>query len=102
MLRIPQNPFIPMTSSHNKASVTVQGKELPEFVTTIQTMRQERDSNKSKRSQTKQEITNAIVGIGEYQIVKRYKHLRVEARKFCQMAENQKERHVKVFFFQFH
>ena len=46
----------------------------------------------------KEEIVRAIAGLGEYQIVEKYKYLQVEARKFCQMTENQKQKHVNSFF----
>ena len=65
-----------------------EAKELPEFVATIQTM----------IANQKEEIIRAIAGIGEYQIVEKYQHLQVEARKFCQMTENQKQKHVSAFF----
>ena len=46
----------------------------------------------------KEEIIRAVAGIGEYQIVEKYQHLHVEARKFCQMTENQKQKCVNAFF----
>ena len=71
-----------------KHQTQYKAKELPEFVATIQTM----------IANQKEEIVRAIAGIGEYQIVEKYQHLQVEARKFCQMIENQKQKHVNAFF----
>ena len=64
-----------------------KAKELPEFVAIIQTM----------IANQKEEIIRTTAGLGECQIVEKYKHLQVEARKFCQMTENQKQKHVSSF-----
>ena len=88
----PPTPFYTndVESQNNviKHQTHYEAKELPEFVATIQTM----------IANQKEEIIRAIAGIGEYQIVKKYQHLQVEALKFCQMTENQKQNHVSAFF----
>ena len=71
-----------------KHQTQYKAKELPEFVATIQAM----------IANQKEGIIRAIAGLGEYQVVDEYKHLQVEARKFCQMTENQKQKHVSAFF----
>ena len=70
-----------------KQQIQYKAKELPEFVAIIQTM-----------IANKKEIIRAIAGLWEYQIVEKYKHLQVEARKFYQITENQKQKHVNSFF----
>ena len=88
----PPEPFytndVESQNSVIKHQTQYKAKELPEFVITIQTM----------ISNQKEEIKKAIAGIGEYEIVDRCKDLRVEARKFCQMTENQTEKRVRAFF----
>ena len=71
-----------------KHQTQYKAKELPEFVAIIQTM----------IANQKEEIIRAIAGLGEYQIVEKYKYLKVKARKFHQMTENQKQKHVNSFF----
>ena len=88
----PPDPFYTndVESQNNviKHQTQYKAKELPEFVATIQTI----------IANQKEEIKKAIAAVGEYQIVQKYKHLRVEARKFIQMTESQKEKCIKAFF----
>ena len=65
-----------------------RAQELPEFVATMQTM----------IDNQKQEIERAVAGVGEYQVIEQYKHLKIPTRKFCQMTQKQKEKHIKAFF----
>ena len=65
-----------------------KAKELPDFVATMQSM----------IINQKQEIERAVAGVGEYQITEEYKHFKVATRKFFQMTQKQKDKHIKAFF----
>ena len=88
----PPEPFytndVESQNSVIKHQTQYKAKELPDFVSTMQTM----------ITNQKQEIEKSVAGCGEYQIVDEYKHLQVASRKFCQMTRKQKEKHVKHFF----
>ena len=46
----------------------------------------------------RQEIERAVAGVGEYEIVDEYKPFKIPTRKFCQMTQQQKDKHNKSFF----
>ena len=71
-----------------KHQTQYKAKELPDFIATMQTM----------ITNQKQEIERAVVGVGEYQLVDEYKHLKIPTRKFCQMTQMQKDKHLRSFF----
>jgi len=46
----------------------------------------------------RKDIEKALASIGEYRLKRDYQNLAIDARKFFQMSEKQRERVVKTFF----
>ena len=70
-----------------KHQTQYKAQELPTFVETVKKM-----INRQKK-----EIEKAVAGLGEYQFSEEYKSFEVPARKFVQMTNKQKEKHLKSF-----
>ena len=84
----PPEPFYmnDVESQNNviKHQMSYKTQELPEFISSMINQRKE--------------IEKAAAGIGEYRLVEQYKHLAVDARKFFQMSDKQREKSIKAIF----
>ena len=87
----PPKPFYTNdVESHNnviKKHTNYTAQELPQFV----------EKMKSLIVNQKEEIERAVVGMGEYRVLKDFAHLAVDARKYVLMSDKQKANAINRF-----
>ena len=88
----PPKPFYTNdVESHNnviKQHTNYTAQELPQFVQKMKTL----------ITTQKKEIERAVIGMGEYQVSSQFEKFAVDARKFFQMTESQREMSLQRFF----
>ena len=87
----PQPYYTNDVECHNnviKQQTNYRAQELPQFI----------DSMKRMIENQKKEVERAVVCMGEYKISLEFSELQIDARKFFQMSEAQREKVVKRFF----
>ena len=70
-----------------KKHTNYTAQELPQFV----------EKMKSLIVNQKEEIERAVVGMGEYRVLKDFAHLAVDARKYVLMSDKQKANAINRF-----